>query len=87
VVTLTAALCGFLLQQNAFEKILSSKLQSMLRDRSALLTATVTQRIQSALTPDRVARLGAAGREILLEPASATAGAHRCGHVCRETRG
>jgi diguanylate cyclase (GGDEF)-like protein/PAS domain S-box-containing protein len=73
VVTITAALSGFVLQQNAFEKILSSKLQSVLHDRSLLLNAAVAQRTQTAFTADRFARLAQAGRKILLEPNSASA--------------
>ena len=72
VVSITAALSGFVLQQNAFQRMLSSKLQSVLHDRRALLDATVTQGIQTALTADRLARLAEAGRKILLEPNSAT---------------
>ena len=66
VVTFTALLAGFVLQQNAFEKILSSKLQSVLHDRSVLLAATVAQRLQTGLTADRIVRLSAAGRTVLL---------------------
>lgn len=37
VMTMTAALAGFALQQNAFQHLLASKLESTLRDRRALL--------------------------------------------------
>ncbi len=65
VVTITAALSGFVLQQNAFQTMLSSKLQSILHDRRALLTATAAQRIEHALLPQRLARIEDAGRTIL----------------------
>jgi diguanylate cyclase (GGDEF)-like protein/PAS domain S-box-containing protein len=75
VVAITAALCGFVLQQSAFQRILSSKLQSVLHDRSVLLNSTISQGIQTALTADRLARLTEAARKMLLEPNSAIAAA------------
>ena len=67
VVTATAALSGFVLQQNALQKLLSSRLQSVLHDRSALFAVATTRRIRLALAADRLARLADPGVRILLE--------------------
>ena len=73
VAVITAALCGFVLQQSAIKGILTSKLQSVLHDRGVLLDAAVSQRIQTTFTAERLARLAEAARQIVLEPDSATA--------------
>jgi hypothetical protein len=83
VVTITAALSGFVLQQNAFQKILSSKLQSVLHDRSVLLNAAVAQRTQTTFTADRFARLDGPARQVLLEPNFASTAKR---HQCRDDR-
>jgi diguanylate cyclase (GGDEF)-like protein/PAS domain S-box-containing protein len=87
VVTITGALAGFVLQQRAFQGILSSKLQSVLHDRSVLLNETVRERVQTALTAERLARLAEAGRKILLEPNSATAAAVNAEMISASLRG
>jgi len=67
VVTITAALSGFVVQQDTTQKMLSSKLQSILHDRSALFTATTEEGIQTAFTANRLARFADASRKLLVE--------------------
>jgi diguanylate cyclase (GGDEF)-like protein/PAS domain S-box-containing protein len=69
VMTITAAMSGFVLQQNALQILLASKLQSILQDRSALLAAAVQQGIQTP-TADRLARLTDAASAALLDAGS-----------------
>lgn len=67
VVTITAALSGFVLQQHTFQDMLSSKLQSILHERSALLTARAAEPFLTTLSPARLALLTDAGRSLLHE--------------------
>jgi diguanylate cyclase (GGDEF)-like protein/PAS domain S-box-containing protein len=71
VVTISAALSGFVVQQNAIEKMLASKLHNILQERSALFAAA-TRGTQTVSAADRLARLADAGRKVLLEPDSST---------------
>jgi hypothetical protein len=65
VVAVTAALFGFVLQQNAFQQILAGNLKMVLQARTALLVTTLKQGPPNTLTLDRMERLEAAGGTIL----------------------
>jgi diguanylate cyclase (GGDEF)-like protein/PAS domain S-box-containing protein len=65
VVAITAALCGFVLQQHAFQALLAGNLKTVLRERTALLATTLRQGPRNTLTVDRWARLEEAGGTLL----------------------
>jgi len=71
VVAITAALFGFVLQQNAFQKILGDNLKTVLQARTALLAAALRQPPQNAPNADRLARLAEAAGAILSGSGSA----------------
>jgi hypothetical protein len=71
VVAVTAALFGFVLQQNAFQKILADNLMMVLQARTALLVTTIQQGSQNKLTMDRLALLAETGGAIVREAAPA----------------
>jgi diguanylate cyclase (GGDEF)-like protein/PAS domain S-box-containing protein len=71
VVAVTAALFGFVLQQNAFQKILADNLKMVLQARTALLVTTIQQGSQNKLTMDRLSLLAETGGAIVREAAPA----------------
>jgi diguanylate cyclase (GGDEF)-like protein/PAS domain S-box-containing protein len=66
VVAITAALCGFVLQQNAFQELLAGNLKTVLQERSALLATTLREGPRNTLSVDGWARLEEAGGTLLL---------------------
>ncbi|MEP6883159.1 MAG: diguanylate cyclase [Gammaproteobacteria bacterium] len=65
VVTISAGLSGFVLQQNALQSVLVNKLEAMRRERVILFSTSVERANQHAMSAMRTARLEDAGRAYL----------------------